>query len=106
MNPEPAMAAHAIFVTTEPALLALLHRHIEHLPDNANVTLELDSGERIDGIVAARPSLQVFRNKGGDEGTNGVVTLEDRARPGVRHKIWLSDIRLIHHEDSTLGSGF
>ena len=100
------MGTHAIFVTTDTAMLNLLHNRVQELPDNAKVTLELDSGEEVKGVVSARPSLQVFRNLGGDEGTNGVVTLEDPNRPDFRVSVWLSDIRLIHHEDSTLGSGF
>lgn len=72
--------------------LDTLERRIVELDDEAVVLLSLATGARIEGIVAARPTLEVFRDAEGQEGHNALLRLDDRAAPEVPHFIWVSEI--------------
>lgn len=72
--------------------IARLEALILQLPDEAVVELRLADGGRITGTVAARPSVQVFRDADGHEGFNAVVRIDDRDRPQLAHYLWLDRI--------------
>lgn len=72
--------------------LDALERWIVALDDEALVRVSLASGARLDGIVSARPTIEVFRDADGREGHNARLRLDDRAVPDVPHYLWLSDI--------------
>jgi hypothetical protein len=79
-------------------------QHLEELVDelaiNAKVSLKLSNNGITEGVVAATPSVQVFRDPQGKEGTNGVVKLIDPERPDWSELVWLGDIRHLVHLDS------
>ncbi|MFC0679713.1 DUF3247 family protein [Lysobacter korlensis] len=101
---------NANHVYTSAEDLERLRAKIAALPNGAHVELELEDGEQLVGIVGARPSLQIFFDLHGHEGTNGTVRLEKpalnhpRATPAPRD-IWLDRIVRIDRLDpqSTLG---
>jgi len=53
-----------------------LRRKVVELDNGAHVELELEGGDRITGIVAARPMLLTFYDAAGNEGTNASVRVE------------------------------
>jgi len=65
---------------------------IAELDDEARVRVTLDSGARIDGVVSARPTLEVFRDADGSEGHNARLRLDDLAAPDVPHFLWVGEI--------------
>jgi hypothetical protein len=72
--------------------IARMEALVMQLPDEAVVELHLTDGGSITGIVATRPSVQVFRDGDGHEGFNAVVRIDDRKRPRVTHYLWLDRI--------------
>lgn len=97
------MARIAERVLTVAADVARLEALIVQLSDGDHVSLLLEDGETVEGIVAMRPSAQVFEDRSGREGLNAVVRLEEPAleRPmqaGWRD-VWVDRIRSIRHLD-------
>ena len=70
------MGRQAERVYTDPATIARFNALVAHLQNGARVRLHLVDGSTCDGVVAARPTVQQFYDGHGDEGTNGVVHLE------------------------------
>jgi len=73
------------------------------LGNGDRVSLCMDDGEIVQGIVSVRPSLQVFHDPGGREGVNAVVRLSETAlrapgRAGWR-ELWVGDIREVRHHN-------
>lgn len=97
------MSRDAERVHTDPAAIARIQRWIEQLPNGAHVSLLLDDGVEVSGIVAARPMAQLFFGPDGAEGTNAVVRLEQPAmyRPERAHidDVWLDRVVLIRRVD-------
>lgn len=101
---------NAQHVYTAAADLERLRANVAALPNGAHVELELEDGERLAGIVAARPMLQLFYDFDGREGTNGTVRVE---RPALDHPlhtpaprdVWLDRIVRVRRLDplDTLG---
>lgn len=101
---------NAEHVYTAAADINALHAKVATLPNGAHVELELADGERLVGIVAARPMVQLFFDYDGREGANGTVRLE---RPALDHPmhtpaprdIWLDRIVAVRRLDplDTLG---
>lgn len=63
-------------VYTQASDLQRLRGYVADLDNGAHVELELADGERVAGIVAARPQLLTFLDAAGVEGTNGSVRIE------------------------------
>lgn len=90
-----------------------LREKVAALPNGEHVELELEDGEHLFGIVAARPMLQQFFDFKGCEGMNGTVRLE---RPSLYHPmatpaprdVWLDRIRVVRHLGplDSLGEGY
>lgn len=77
-----------------------LQRLVDELAINAKVSLRLDDGRTTQGVVAVTPTVQVFRDRQGQEGMNGVVKLIDPGRPDWSERVWLGDIVQLTHLDS------
>lgn len=97
------MSRTAERVHTDPAAISRLQDRIEQLPAGAHVSLLMDDGEEISGIVAARPMTQLFFGPDGTEGTNSVVRLEQAAmyhpESARINDVWLDRIVLIRRVD-------
>ncbi|WP_114239017.1 DUF3247 family protein [Dyella sp. C9] len=98
------MGRVAEHVYTNPLEISHLEALIEELPANGHVVLLLNDGRSEDGIVCARPSMQVFRDSDENEGINAVVRLERPDVPDWSCYVWLGDIRRVEHLDSVMGS--
>lgn len=95
--------AEKIFTT--PADIHRLERLVDELAINARVRLHTVDRRAIEGVVMVTPTVQTFRDPNDDEGINGVVKLEDPARPDWTEYVWLGDIASVEHLDSvTMGS--
>lgn len=77
---------------TQQADIARIEALIRQLPDEAHVQLHLTDGGTLAGIVATRPTLQVFRNMDGVEGFNAVVRIDDLSRQETAHYLWIDRI--------------
>jgi len=73
--------------------VALIEASIAALPDEAKVRVTLDNGSAVRGVVAVRPTVQVFRTADGEEGINAVLRLDDLAHPDKAHYLWLDEVR-------------
>lgn len=87
------MAKYAKHVYTDQAQIAALEAWVTQLPDEARVQLTLDDGSRLLGTVAARPTIQAFRDEAENEGMNGLLRLDDLDSPVQQHLVWLDRIR-------------
>jgi len=87
------MAKYAQHVYTDQAQIATLESWVTQLPDEARVQVTLDDGSRLLGTVAARPTVQTFRDEDENEGMNGLLRLDDLDEPVQRHLVWLDRIR-------------
>ncbi|HEU4774802.1 MAG TPA: DUF3247 family protein [Lysobacter sp.] len=97
------MTRNAERVHTDPAEIARIQQQIEQLPNGAHVSLRMEDGSQVDGIVAARPVAQVFFGPDGEEGTNAVLRLEQPAmyHPETArvHDVWVDRILAIKRLD-------
>lgn len=82
------------------AAVAHLNALILALDDEEQVRLTLDDGQLVEGVVAVRPSLQVFRERDGSQGYNALLRLEPLAGDAPPRYLWLDRIQGI----SRLGS--
>lgn len=86
------MAQFAEHVVTDQAEIDRLKAMILVLDEEARVEVELDDGRVLAGAVAIKPTLQVFHDPQGNEGTNGVLRLDDALEPEKPHFIPLASI--------------
>ena len=89
------MAQFAERVVTDQAEIDRIKAMILVLDEEARVEIELDDGTVLAGAVAIKPTLQVFRDPQGNEGTNGVLRLDDALEPERPHFIALDRIRRV-----------
>jgi hypothetical protein len=106
----PAMTRNALRVHTDAAEIARLRQLIEQLADDARVTLRLEDGSELTGIVAARPMTQVFFDAQGREGTNATVRIEqpalDRPESAGWQDVWVDsivEVKRLDPEDTLAG---
>lgn len=90
--------AEKVFV--EPADIERLECILSDLAVNSCVRVTTRAGDVVEGLVMVTPTVQVFRDKQGLEGINGVVKLEIMEHPGKVEAVWLGDIEQIVHLDS------
>lgn len=76
----------------DPADLSRLTALVTELDDDEQVRLTLDDGSVLEGVVAARPSLQLFRADDGGYGSNALLRLEPLAGDARPHYLWLDRI--------------
>ena len=97
------MSRNAERVHTDPAEIARIQDRIEQLPAGARVSLLMDDGVELSGIVAARPMIQLLSAPDGSVGTNALLRLEQEAmyRPETGHieDVWLDRIVMIRRLD-------
>src|SRR5690606_41554277 len=60
-----------------------------HLDEEERVSVALDDGSQVTGVVLAKPSLQTFLDADGNEGLNAVVKLDDVGGSGRARSYWL-----------------
>ncbi len=93
------MSRKAERVHTDPAAIARIQERIEQLPPGAHVSLLMEDGVEVQGIVTARPSTQLFFSPDGTEGSNALVRLAQPAmyqpEAAVNTDVWLDRIVLV-----------
>lgn len=72
--------------------IAHLNLLVAALDDEEQVRLTLDDGRVLEGVVAARPSVQVFRADDGGYGSNALLRLEPLAGEAQPHYLWLDRV--------------
>ncbi len=80
--------------------IARLETLVTQLPSEARVELTLEDGGQLRGTVAVQPTVQTFRDMDGQEGTNGLLRLDDLDDPAHQHVVWLDTVAKVE----TLGS--
>ncbi|MDN5781387.1 MAG: DUF3247 family protein [Luteimonas sp.] len=86
------MSQLAEHVYTQQRDIARIESWVQQLDDEAIVEIRLADGARIEGVVIARPTIQVFRDGSGREGMNAMVRIDDAANPVHAHYLWLDRI--------------
>lgn len=74
--------------------VARLTALIQALDDEEQVRLTLDDGRTLEGVVAARRTLQIFRPADG-EGYNALLRLEPLAGDAPPHYLWLDRVTAV-----------
>lgn len=67
------------------------------LDEEERVSVGLDDGSRVTGVVLAKPSLQTFFDGDGNEGLNAVVKLDDVDGSGRARSYWLDTVVDVRH---------
>ena len=98
------MASKAPNVITDEAGIRGLKGLVRELQGNSHVLLMLRDGTTCEGVVSVRPSMQVFRDPEGVEGSNAELQLERPPTPAWHRRIWLDQIVRVEHLDSGLAS--
>jgi hypothetical protein len=96
------MGREADSIQNGPGAVARLNALIGELRDNAKVTLHLQDGSSLTGVVAVVPTVQTFVDAEGTEGINGVVKLTDPGRPDWSATVSLDTIARVEHLDSVV----
>ncbi|MEO6264705.1 MAG: DUF3247 family protein [Luteimonas sp.] len=86
-------------VHTDATVIAALEALAARLPDGECVALTLDDGNVVRGVVSAVPTMQVFFDPAGTEGSNAVVRIEDPQDDSRDHYVWLDRISQITRQD-------
>src|SRR3546814_4316658 len=86
------MTQFAEHVYTAQHDIARIESWAGQLEDEARVEILLVDGARVEGFVAARLTVQVFRDGEGREGTNAMVRVEDQDNPVHAHYLGLDRI--------------
>jgi len=98
------MSKYADHVCTDGPSIRRIENLVGELPTNGHVVIVGRDGSRLEGVVSARPTPQVFRDADEREGINAVVRLDRPDDPNWIRFIWLDEIERVEHLDSTLGS--
>lgn len=86
MNERPG---RLLSTTGEIQQMALLVRMLD---DEEQVRLTLDDGRLLEDVVAVRPSIQLFRDADGQEGSNALLRLDPLAGYAAPHYLWLDRV--------------
>ncbi|HEY8587590.1 MAG TPA: DUF3247 family protein [Rhodanobacter sp.] len=92
-------------VYTDQAGIRQLELLVAELPAGAHVVLVMKDGSTCDGVVSARPSVRLFRDRDGNEGSNARVQLRRPDVAGWSRRFWVDQIARVEHVDSTNASG-
>lgn len=87
-------------VYTDQDDIARIESWVEQLPDEARVAVRLVDGGEVQGVVAARPTVQTFLDGNDHEGLNAIVRIDDAGDPRRAHYIWLDRIAGVRHLDT------
>lgn len=91
------MTRRAARVHADPDRIKRLATLCACLDQEERVSMVLDDGRRITGVVLARPSLQTFLDADGNEGLNAVVKLDDVDGSGCPRSYWLDTVVDVRH---------
>ncbi|SHL80306.1 DUF3247 family protein [Rhodanobacter sp. OK091] len=94
--------AHQVY--TDPASIRKLESIIDELPANGHVVLLMKDGSSCDGVVSARPNVQLFRDADEHEGVNALVQLQRPDVPEWSRRVWLDQVVRVEHLDSSMAS--
>lgn len=94
------MGRQAEHVYTAQADIQRFEQMVEHLQNGARVRLRLTDGSTCEGVVSVRPTVQQFFDGDGNEGSNGVVHLEQLGISPVTQFVWFDQIAGIEHLDA------
>jgi hypothetical protein len=94
------MSRQATNVYTDPRDIQRFDALVEALPNDARVRLHLVDGGPCEGVVCARPSVQMFYDGTGKEGANGVVELEHLNLSDWRRRVWFDQIASVEQLDT------
>src|SRR3546814_11493452 len=83
------MTQFAEHVYTAQHDIARIESWAGQLEDEARVEILLVDGARVEGFVAARPTIQVFRHGAGREGMNAMVRIAEQDNPEHAHYLGL-----------------
>lgn len=86
------MSRNAPRIHTAEAEIQALTSLIVQLPEGRQVELTLDDGSRVLGIVAVQPTLQMFFDGDGRQGSNSLLRLDDIDTPVQQHRVWLDTV--------------
>ena len=75
-----------------PDALDRLAALVAALDDEEQVRLTLDDGSMLEGVVAVRPSVQLFRADDGGYGSNALLRLEPLAGDAPPRYLWLDRV--------------
>lgn len=76
----------------DDAEIARVTRLVTELDDEEQVRLLFDDGAVLEGVVATRPSMQLFRDDAGDSGFNALLRLEPLSGEALPQWIWLDRV--------------
>jgi hypothetical protein len=94
------MSRQATHVYTDPQDIQRFDALVEALPNGARVRLHLVDGQTCEGVVCARPTVQMFYDGTGKEGVNGVVELEHLDLSDWRRRVWFDQIASVEPLDT------
>lgn len=98
------MSRQAERVYTDPQDIQRFDALVEALPNGGRVRLHLADGQTCEGVVCARPTVQMFYDGAGNEGINGVVELEHLNLSDWRRRVWFDQIASVEHLDASARS--
>lgn len=87
------MSRTAPKVHADAIVIARMEAFAQRLPQGGHVTLVLDDGSTVQGLVSAVPSIQVLLDADGNEGLNASVRIEVAPGGGADRIVWLDRIR-------------
>lgn len=93
------MGRQAHHVYTDQASIRRLESLIDQLPTHGHVVLVMHDGCSCDGVVSARPNMQMFRDADEHEGINARVRLQRPDAPEWSRRVWLDQVARVEHLD-------
>jgi hypothetical protein len=78
-------------ILTSATEIGRLSAQCTELDDEAHVRLRFADGREVEGVVAVRPSVQVFRDASGSEGSNALLRLDTGEKDAPLY-LWLDDL--------------
>lgn len=98
------MGQRAEHVYSDQVSIQRLESLIDELPANGQVVLLMRDGSSCDGVVTARPNVQMFRDADELEGINATVKLLRPDVPDWSGRVWLDEVLRVEHLDFALAS--
>jgi hypothetical protein len=91
------MGGQAQHVYTDQASIRKLESLIDQLPAHGHVVLVMQDGCSCDGVVSARPNMQMFHDADEHEGINARVQLQRPDVPEWSRRVWLDQVARVEH---------
>ena len=84
-------------VYADQASIRKLESLIDQLPTHGHVILVMQDGCSCDGVVSARPNMQMFHDADEHEGINARVQLRRPDVPEWSRRVWLDQVVRVEH---------